>query len=44
MEVLYQAPGAPVGLDLVVVPMRETWAAWFTTDDELVRMAPVGQC
>ena len=44
VEVLFEAPGgALVGLDLVVVPMRETWAAWFTTDGELVRMVTVGR-
>ena len=45
VEVLYEAPGgALVALDLVVVPMAQTWAAWFTAEGELVRMAPVGQC
>ena len=44
VEVLFEAPsGLLVGLDLVVVPMAEIWAAWFTTDGELVRMAPVGR-
>ena len=44
VEVLYEAAdGELLGYDLVVVPMRETWAAWFTTAGELVRMAPAGR-
>jgi len=46
VEVLFEAPdGRLVGFDLVVVPMpSQTWAAWLTTDGELVRMALVGSC
>ena len=44
VEVLFEAPdGELVALDLVVVPMRETWAGWFTASGELVRMVEVGE-
>ncbi len=44
VEVLFErSDGHVFGFDLVVVPMAETCAAWFTTDGELVRMVAVGQ-